>query len=193
METEVDENLYRHLMLIFDRAFANPEEQWSVNELDYQLQFVIALIDDVQSPLIQNTSDPILFPSIPLEDFVVYFVSLIHYLKHCFVHRYSQYVHWSTNENNHWSFQDEIIEHKHLLIYNHQEKNLSIDIHWRIKRLKDQHFDISIQAKDQKNINIQLPIGTYQINDQTNQFHYYFQNFQMEIQTLIHILLKSTE
>jgi len=191
METGVYEHLYRHLMLVFDRAFANPEQQWSVNELDYQLQFLIALVNDDQSLLNQNTNDQISSPSIPLEDPFVYLVSLIHHLKHNFTHQYSQQVRCSMNENNHWSSQDGIIEHKHVLIYQDQGKNLSIDIHWHIKLLKDQHFDISIQANDQKNINIQLPMGRYEINEQINSFHLYFQNFQMEIKTLIHILFQS--
>ncbi len=191
METGVHEHLYRHLMLVFDRAFANPEQQWSVNELDYQLQFLVALIDDDQSPLNQNTNDQISSPSIPLGDLFVYLVSLIHHLKQNFAHQYSQYVRCSMNENNHWSSQDDIIEHKHVLIYHDQGKNLSIDIHWHIKILKDQHFDISIQANDQKNINIQLPMGSYEINEHINSFHLYFKNFQMEIKTLIHILIQS--
>jgi hypothetical protein len=180
-------------MLVFDRSFANPEQQWSVDELDYQLRFLIALIDskDNSFPSNQNTNDQNLSPSIPLEDPFVYLVSLIHHLKHYFVQRYSQHVRWSTNENNFWSYQDGIIEHKHLLIFHDQGKNLSIDIHWHIKILKDQQFDISIQAKDQKNIKIQLPMGRYEINEQINHFHLYFQIFQIEIKTLIHILFQS--
>jgi hypothetical protein len=173
-------------MLIFDRAFDNPEKQWTVDQLDYQLQFLIALIDDDQLLLNENTTDCLsLSPSIPLDDPFVYLVSLIHHLKHHFVQQYSQKVRWSTNENNHWSYNDGIIEHKHLLIFNDKQKNLSIDIHWNIKILQNHQFDISIQAKDQ----IQLPIGRYSIDDQINQFC--FQNFQLEMKTLIHILCQS--
>jgi hypothetical protein len=187
METGIYEHLDRHLMLIFDRAFDSPEQQWPVDELDYQLQFLIALIDDDQLSLNQNKNDWIsLSPSIPLDDPFVYLVSLIHHLKHHFVQQYSQKVRWSTNENNHWSSNDGIIKHKHLLIFDDKEKNLSVDIHWEIKILQNHHFHISIQAKDQKNINIQLPMGSYSIDEQTNQFC--FQNFQLEMKTLIHIL-----
>ena len=186
----VHEHLYRHLMLVFDRSFANPEQQWSVNELDYQLQFLVALIDGDQFPSTQNTNDQISSPAIPLEDPVVYLVSLIHHLKRCFADRYSQYVHWLTNENNDWSIRDGTIEHKHLLIFHDQEKNLSIDIHWYIEIDKDKYFDISIQAKDQKDFNIQLPMGRYESDKQINSFPLYFTIFQMEMKTLIHILIQ---
>ena len=119
---------------------------------------------------------------------VVYLVSLIHHLKRCFADRYSQYVHWLTNENNDWSIQDGTIEHKHLLIFHDQEKNLSIDIHWYIKIHKDKYFGISIQAKDQKNFNMQLPMGRYKSDKQINAFPLYFTIFQMEMKTLFHIL-----
>lgn len=174
-------------MLVFDRAFAIPEQQWSVNELDYQLQFLTALINDDQFPSHQTTNDKISSPTIPLEDPFVYLVSLINHLKHCFADRYSQHVHWLTNENNYWSIQDGIIEHKHKMIVRDQGKNLSVDIHWHSKIHNDQHFDISIQAND----HIQLPMGRYPVNNQINQFDFHFQNFQMEIKTLIYILLQT--
>jgi hypothetical protein len=84
MEMKVHEHLQRHLILVFDRSFAGPEEQWSVDELDYQLQFITALIDGEKddanyfsSPPPENTSDNMSLPSFLLRDSFVYVVSLI--------------------------------------------------------------------------------------------------------------------
>ena len=153
--------------------------------MDYQIRFLVRLLDNESA----SFNDKISSPSIPLEDPFVYLVSLIHHLKtEC-----SQYIHCSINESNHWSFQNGLLEHKHLLTYHKEGQNHSIDIHWHIKILEDHHFNISIHAKDQKNINIQLPMGQYKIDEQRNPFYLYFKIFHMEMNTLIFILLQSVE
>ncbi|CAF4857462.1 unnamed protein product, partial [Rotaria sp. Silwood2] len=87
----------KHLTLIFDRGFGDPNQQWSVDELDYQLQFMLTLITNENEqvnyfPAPQIINSIILSPSIPLEDPFVYVISLIHHLKHQFATRYSKCV-----------------------------------------------------------------------------------------------------
>jgi hypothetical protein len=180
-------------MLIFDRSFGGPEQQWSVNKLDYQLEFIISLIDSQRDEVNyfpsppQNTNNSISSLSIPSEDSFIYVVSLIHHLKHQFAARYSQCVRWSNEEKNRWSSQDGKIEHVDLLIFRYQTKNLSIDINWNVKMLRDKHFSIDIQAKINNKIDIELPMGIWKIND----FDLHFNNFEMEIKMLIKILCRS--
>jgi hypothetical protein len=184
-------------MLVFDRSFGGPEKQWSVDELDYQLEFIISLIDGQRDEVNyfssppQNTNNSISSISIPSEDSFIYVVSLIHYLKHQFAARYSRCVRWSTEEKNRWSSQDGRIEHVDLLIFRYQAKNLSIDFNWNVKMLKDKHFSIDIQAKINNKIDIELPMGIWKINEQTNDFDLHFNNFEMEMKILINIICRS--
>jgi hypothetical protein len=197
MEMKIHEHLYRHLMLIFDRSFGGPEKQWSVNKLDYQLQFIISLIDGQRDEVNyfssppQNTNNSISSLSIPLEDSFIYVVSLIHHLKHRFAARYSQCVRWSTEEKNRWSSQDGKIEHVDLLIFRYKTKNLSIDLNWNVKMLRDKHFSIDIEAKINDKIDIDVPMGIWKIDQQTNHFHLHFNNFEMEMKILINIICQS--
>ncbi len=197
MEMRTHEHLQRHLMLIFDRSFAGPEQQWSVDELDYQLQFMIALIEGEKEevnyfpPSPQSTKDNMLLPFIPLGDSFVYVVSLIHHLKHQFAARYSQCVRWSNEEKNRWSSQDGRIEHIDLLIFRYQTKNLSIDINWNVRILREKKFSIFIKAKINDKIDIEVPMGVWKINEQTNDFDLHFNNFEVEIKILIKILCRS--
>jgi hypothetical protein len=139
----------------------------------------------------QTTNIPISSPSIPLEDPFVYLVSLIHHLKHQFAVRYSQCVRWSTEQKNHWLSQDTRIEHDDLLIFSYQTKDLPIHIHWNVKMLDDKDFSIDIKAKADENINIELPMGIWKLNEQTTNFDLHFNNFEMKIKMLINIIYQS--
>jgi hypothetical protein len=198
MEMKIHEHLQRHLMLIFDRSFAGPEQQWSVNELDYQFQFMISLLESERaetnyfSPP-QTTNNQLSSLSIPLGDSFVYIVTLIHHLKHQFAARYCQCVRWSTEEKYRWSSQDGRIEHFDLLIFRYQTKYLSIDIHWNVRLLRDKHFSIDIKAKIKDKIDIEIPMGIWKINEQTHHFDLHLNNFEMEMKILINIICQSIE
>ncbi len=78
-----------------------------------------------------------------------------------------------------------------MLIFSYQTKQLSVDINWNVRIMKEQQFSICIKAKDHNKVNIELPLGVWKINEQTNDFHIHFKNFEMEIKFLINILCKS--
>jgi hypothetical protein len=196
LETRTHEHLQKHLTLIFDRSFAGPDQQWSVAELDYQLQFMLALIEGEKEegnyfPSSQNTNNNTLSPSIPLGDPFVYVVSLIHQLKTQFAARYSKCVRWSTDKKNRWCSQDGKIENYDLLIFSYQTKNLSVDINWNVRILREQQFSICIIAKAPNKIDIELPLGLWKINEQTTDFDIHLKNFETEIKVLINILCQS--
>jgi hypothetical protein len=134
----------------------------------------------------QNTNIPI-----PLEDPFVYMVSLIHHLKHQLAVRYPQCVRWLTEEKNCWLNQDGRIEHDDLLIFCYQTKNLPIHIHWNVKMLDDKDFSIDIKLKANENINLELPMGIWKINEQTTNFDLHFNSFEMKIKMLIDIICQS--
>lgn len=183
-------------MLIFDRSFGNPDQQWSVVELDYQLQLIIVLIDGEREgmnyfPSPSNLNSNISSSIIPYEDPFIYVVSLIYHLKKQFSIRYSNCIRWSSNEKNHWHSQDEKIECNDLLIFSYQTKNLSINIQWNVLLLKEQHLLITIKAKISDKIHIELPLGIWKITEQTNDFHHHLNNFEIEMKSLINILCQS--
>jgi hypothetical protein len=185
--------LRKHLSLIFDRAFGGPNQQWSADELDYQLQFIFALIQNENEqinyfPTPQNT---VLSLSIPFEDPFVYVVSLVHHLKRQFAIRYSKCVRWSIEKKNSWSIQNERIENYDLLIFSSQGKDLSVDIKWNIQILKEHQLLVYIKARIDNKIIIELPMGIWKINEQTPDFEVNLTNFEMEIKILINILFKS--
>jgi hypothetical protein len=196
MELGTAKHLYRHLMLIFDRSFGAPNQQWSVDELDYQLQFMVALIEGEKEkssyiPSTRNTNDYMSLPFIPLGDPFVYVVSLIHHLKNQFAARYSNCIRWSTGEKNRWCSQDRTIENYDLMIFSYQSKNLSVDVTWHVTILKEKQFIISIKAKDHNKINILLPLGLWKINEKKNDFDVHLKYFEMEMKILINILCQS--
>jgi hypothetical protein len=184
-------------MLTFDRSFSGPNQQWSVVELDYRLQFMLALIEGERKeinyfpPLLSNMNGHMSSPAIPMGDPFVYVVSLIHHLKNQFATLYSKYVRWSNDEKNRWCSQDERIEHYDLLIFSYQTKNLSIGIHWNVRLLKEKQFEICIKAKSNDKIDIELPLGLWNINEQTNDFVNHLKSFQMDMKILINILCQS--
>ncbi|CAF3317114.1 unnamed protein product, partial [Rotaria sp. Silwood2] len=194
--TGIPEHIMKHLTLIFDRGFGDPNQQWSVDELDYQLQFMLTLITNENEqvnyfPAPQIINSIILSPSIPLEDPFVYVISLIHHLKHQFATRYSKCVRWSTEKKNSWNAQNGRIENYDLLIFSCQEKNFQIDIKWDVQLLQEQNFLFYVKARTDNKIIIELPLGVWKINEQTVNFEVHLQNFEIEIKTLINILFKS--
>lgn len=183
-------------MLIFDRCFAAPSQQWTVKELDYQLQFMLALIGGNENkknyfPSSEDHIDRMPLPSMPMGDSFVYVVSLIHSLKTHFAVRYPNCVRWSTEQENRWCNQDGQIEHHHSMIFSYQSKDLSVNMHWKAGILKGQQVSISIEAKDHKQIGIELPLGSWKIDQQTNDFDVHITKFEIEMQILVNILCKS--
>ena len=183
-------------MLTFDHCFTDPNQQWSVNELDYQLQFMLALINSDNNqkkyfPALQDNIGRIPLLSIPTNDSFVYIISLIHHLKNQFTARYSNCIRWSMEEKNQWCSQDGQIEHHHLMIFSYQSKDLSVDIDWKARILEDQQISISIEAKDHNKVSIELPLGSWQINKQTNDFDSHMLKFEIEMTILINLLCQS--
>ena len=164
-------------MFIFDRGFAGPDQQWSVDELQNQVQFIITLIGEEKEginyfPSSPNTNDHLPLPRIPSGDPFVYIVSLIHQLKTHFATHYSTNIRWSSNEKSHWYNQNGRIENTDLLIFHYQAKNLAININWVVRILSNQRFFLDIEANDGNKFNIELPLGVWEITEQTNDFQH---------------------
>ncbi|CAF1527907.1 unnamed protein product, partial [Rotaria sordida] len=91
--------LRQHLMLIFDRGFEKAKGQWPIEELEYQIRFIIELITTTknQEQTFQSSSSAM----IPMNPFIR-LVSLIQKMKDEFVNYYSRFgsIHWSDDEND---------------------------------------------------------------------------------------------
>lgn len=184
-------------MFIFDRSFAGPDQQWSADELQNQLQFIITLIGEEKEGINYfppspppNTNDHIPLPCIPFGDSFVYIVSLIHQLKTHFAMRYSNYIRWSSNENSRWLNQNGSIENTDMLIFHYQTKNLAININWIVRIWPDQRFFLGIEATHGNKFNIELPLGIWEITEQTNDFQQHLNDFEIEMKILINILCR---
>jgi hypothetical protein len=196
MEMKIHEHLMKHLTLIFDRGFAGPSQQWSVDELDYQLQFVLTLIGNENEqinyfPAPSKINDDMSSISIPSEDPFVYVVTMIHHLKHQFAARYSKCLRWSTEKRNNWKMEDGRIKNYDLLTFSYQGKDLAVNIELEAEILKEQPVLFYVKAKTHNNIVIELPLGLWKTNEQTPDFETHLKKFEMEIKTLINILFKS--
>jgi hypothetical protein len=51
--------------------------------------------------------------------------------------------------------------------------------------LQDKQFSIDIQAKVNENINIELLMSIWKIDEQTNHFHLYFNQFETAINRIL--------
>lgn len=196
MEKKIPEHVLRHLMLTFDHCFTESNQQWSVNELDYQLQFILALIDGDKNqknyfPALRDDIGCIPLPSIPTNDSFIYIVSLIHHLKNYFAARYPNCIRWSMEEKNGWYSQDGQIDHHHSMFFSYQSKELSVDTNWKARIVDNQQISISIEAKDHNKVGIELPLGFWRINNQTNDFDIHMLKFEIEMEILINLLCQS--
>ncbi|CAM4826376.1 unnamed protein product [Rotaria magnacalcarata] len=196
MEMKINEHLKNHLLLTFDHCFADPNQQWTLEKVEYELDFMISLltIDQKQSnyfPNIDYVNNEISSIFITLEDPFVYVISLIHHLKKEFENRYSKLIRWLNIGKGNWRYQDKQIENQDTLDFIYQGKPISIDLIWNVKFSEEQQFLMNLIAKLPKNIDFELPLGTWGRNQQTSGFEVILRFFEIEMKILINILFQS--
>lgn len=190
MEIRMKEHLSQHLMHTFDHVFATPDKQWSIDKVDYQLQFMLTLIAKDQeklnyfpTPDIENNT--ILSSIILLKDPFVYMVSLINYLKEQFANRHSKCIRWLNIDRCDWKCHEDEVRNSDLLKYSYQEKSIEICITWHIKPLEEENFWLHMNAKIPEEIDFEMPLGDWKKPKQENDLETLRLYVELEMKTLI--------
>lgn len=149
--------------MIFDRGFAKPQLQWSIDELQYQIKLIIELTRSEKSydHIIQQSSIISNEPYIRLTSF-------INEIKHYVInHRVrSDSIDWSRNENNQWSGNNQIINNEDILIVG----EIKLPIKFKIIRYdKEKKLKLCVEIKINDMNTIELPFGFWQEDSIENQ------------------------
>ncbi|CAF1078081.1 unnamed protein product [Adineta ricciae] len=190
------QHIETHLRLIFDRGFARPDQQWSIDELDYQLQCIIMPLQNKHErtdyfPVSSTVNTNPTLSVIPFEDPFVCMVSMIYNLKTRLVNRFLKCMGWSSQGKNQWITEDKRIENRDMLIFGYQGTNLTIDIHWNVTILENDRFKLVINAKGPDTVNSELPLGSWNIRQPSTDFEILLKSVELKIKILICILSQS--
>ncbi|UJR19922.1 hypothetical protein I4U23_023054 [Adineta vaga] len=152
--------LNNHLQLIFDRAFGNLQQQWSIGELKYQIRMLLEILNTMkeQDIIVQNSS------MVVLNEPFLRLGLLISRMKEEFIVYYSRIgsINWSNNENNEWSGHSGIIQNYDLL--NIGERQLQLK--FKVNRLgNDDQIQISVYIKMNESTIVELPLGSWKEKD----------------------------
>jgi len=182
--------LAQHLKLIFDRGFAGPDQHWPIEELEYQLQFMIQLLakkkeNDGYFPLAINQIEP--WSCTTKSDSFLQLVSLIDGIKKQFQIRYPSIL-WSTNEKSRWSGDSRQIENHDFLTFKKQKVIIPIEIIWHAQMDDKQDLTMTIIAKINNKINVELPLGIWKQYEEEKNKEEIFKAFELKLKILIDIL-----
>jgi hypothetical protein len=174
-------SLKNHLQLIFDRAFGNPQQQWSVDALKYQIRFLFEVLNSMreQDIIIMNRS------VIAVNEPFIRVASLISRMKEEFVNYYSPLAltRWSNNENNRWSGHLRAVQNYDLL--NIGESQLQMKFEANRLENEDQ-LQISVYIKMNESTIVELPVGRWQ----ENEIETILEMFIRELSSFYHLLLE---
>ena len=176
-------SLKNHLQLIFDRAFGNVQQQWSIDPLKYQIQFLAALVNSMKVQDINVTNTPV----IAMEEPFIRIVSLISRMKREFADYSSSLVrtHWSNNEHNRWSGHFQSAQNYDLL--NIGEDQLQVKIEINRLEVNDEHeLQIVVFIKMNESVVVELPVGQWQ----ENEIDTIIEMFIRELISFYHLLLE---
>lgn len=159
-------SLKNHLQLIFDRAFGTSQQQWSIDTLKYQIQFLAEILNSMKEQDFDGT------PSTPvntMDEPFIRIVSLISRMKREFVDYSSSSssssfvsTHWSNNENNRWSGHFQSVQNDDLLNIGEDQLHVKIEVN----RLENEHeLQVSVSVKMNESTMVELPIGDWQENE----------------------------
>ncbi|CAF1131778.1 unnamed protein product [Adineta ricciae] len=184
------QHIEKHLMLIFDRGFAGPDQQWSIDELDYQLQCIIVPLQGKHErtdyfPVSSTVNAEPTLPVISFEDPFVCMVSMIYNLKTRLVDRYRKCMRWSSQGKNQWITEHKLIENRDMLIFWYQGTDLTIDIHWNVTILENDQFKLVINAKGPDKVNLELPLGSWSIKQPSADFEILLKSVELKMKILI--------
>ncbi|CAF4936692.1 unnamed protein product [Rotaria sp. Silwood1] len=174
--------LRQHLTLIFDRGFAQAKDQWSIEELEYQIRFIIELITMRKNQ--EQTFESSSSAMVSMSPFIC-LVSLIQKMKDEFVNYYSRFgtIYWSDGENSQWSGTNQTIKNYDRLTIEKQELPIKFEI---VRMNKETQLQISVHIKMNETTIIKLPIGCWKEND----FESIMNMFILELTTFYNLLLE---
>ncbi|CAF1163774.1 unnamed protein product [Rotaria sordida] len=185
--------LERHLDLIFNCGFSDSKQQWNIEELEYQLLFMLQLTKknneedksyltssiNNQTELLKYTSKNDSFPQL---------VFLIDWLKQEF-EKHSENLHWSpNNKQSQWSGNNRYIENYDILHFQKEQFKISFEIKWNVTINNNNELHMIIKAKINQTIVIQLPLGIWQQYHKDNIKQDLLKNVQIEIDNLVDLL-----
>ncbi|CAF3764252.1 unnamed protein product [Rotaria sp. Silwood1] len=171
-------SLRRHLTLIFDRGFGKSQQQWPINQLEGQILLICELITSMKH---QDDSSQML-PTIPIpssEPLFIRLASFINRVKHSFVHccTYFDSICWSSNENNRWSGNNQIIDNYDILIIGERRLPIKFQI---IRYENIDMLKLNVEIKNDDMTIIELPCGYWKEDDIENQYETITNTFILE-------------
>ena len=98
---------------------------------------------------------------------------------------------WSSQEKNQWIAEDKRIENRDMLIFWYQGTDLTIDIHWDVTILENDQFKLVLNAKDPDKVNLELPLGSWNIKQSSEDFEILLKSVELKMKILICILSQS--
>lgn len=181
------ENVYRHLILLFDYSFDNNFEPLSINQISSQLKCISALLEgDNLSELFPTDHDKvqILVPSVSSDSFVSA-VMLIDYLKNRFCDSYSTMSKTNSKLENIWKFNEQILENKDVFTFNNDMKKIEFTLIMKIKLVdKQDTLLLNLYGHHPEIGLVQLPMRKWKHNEDIES---YFQSFDREFKAFISI------
>jgi len=186
--------LKQHLQLIFERGFAYSDQQWPIEELNYQLQHILRLATrnneenncfppplskkQIKSSL--NTSKPEYFLQLAL---------MIDSMKRQFSIRYPD-MHWSTDNQSRWSQNDQQVRNRDFVTFEKLQRSIVIETLCCAEINKNQELVMIIKARDNQKNEVTLPLGIWKQYEQEDIKEEILKIFELELKILIDIFYK---
>ncbi|CAM2708528.1 unnamed protein product [Rotaria socialis] len=190
--------LEQHLYLIFDRAFANPDKQWPIEELEYQLELTLQLTKKTNEEEEEEYSLPSMsfkneqkesLSNIPILTIgsSLQLALFIDSIKRQ-VEQYYDTLHWSNSEINEWSIKGQQVKHHDILHFQKQQYKTSLEIEWNAIINDKKKLDMNIKTKVNQNTVIDLPLGVWQQYNTDNINNDIRKNVLIELKNLVDVL-----
>ena len=180
--------------MIFDRGFGLPKDQWSIEELKYQLDHLLQLTtknDEESSCLPPPLSKKQIESSvIPKPNSFLQLASLIDSLKRQFSTRYPS-VQWSTDEKCQWSGHSQYVQVEDPLTFHRTERTVLIDTLCCATIKKNGEVEMIFKAKiNPRRTEFIVSLGIWKQFDRDDVKENIYQVFELQVKILIEILYK---
>ncbi|CAF3972183.1 unnamed protein product, partial [Rotaria magnacalcarata] len=190
--------LEQHLYLIFDRAFANPDRQWPIEELEYQLELTLQLTKKTNEEEEEEYNLPSMSFKNEQKESLSYIPMLtidsslqlalfIDSIKRQVEQHYDT-LHWSNSEINEWSIKGQQVKHHDILHFQKQQYKTSLKIEWTAIINDKTKLDMNIKIKVNQNTVIDLPLGVWQQYNTDNIKNDIRKNVLIELKNLVDVL-----
>lgn len=180
--------------MIFDRGFGLPKDQWSIEELQYQVDHLLQLttMNDEENrylppPLSQKQIESSLFTS-PKSNSFLQLASLIDSLKQQFTARYP-IVQWSTDEKCQWKGHSYHVQVGDSLTFHQNGRYILIETCCSATIRKNGEVEMIFKAKsDPTGTKLIVSLGIWKDFDQDNTKKNIYQIFELQMKIFIEIL-----